>query len=137
LLIIGLVGPFGSGKSTVAKHLVEKGFFTVRLSQFIEEEIEKRKMGSIKDRKLLQDVGNELRKKYGSDILVKKALKRAMEQKISKLVVDGIRNVEELKYLKNQDPGYIFGIDADQKLRLLRLRKSKERIQLTKDEFIR
>lgn len=137
MLIIGLVGPFGGGKTSTAKYLVEKGFFNVRLSQFIEEEIEKRKLGSVKDRKLLQDVGNELRKVHGSDILAKKALKQAMDKKVSKLVIDGIRNVDELKLLKNQDPAYIFGIDADQKLRLLRLRESKERIQLTKEEFIK
>lgn len=136
MLIIGLVGTFGSGKTTAAKYLSGKGFFNVRLSRFIEEEIEKRNLGSIKDRKLLQDVGNELRKKFGSSILAERAVEYVKKNKASKIVVDGIRNVGEIEFLKRLDHCFIIGIDADFNLRFDRLKNMKARTLLTKEEFL-
>src|SRR3990167_1735093 len=107
LLTIGLVGPFGSGKSTLTKIIEEQGFSSVRLSQFIEEEIKKKNIQGDNKRKILQDVGNSLRKQYGADILTKKALELAVRNHASLLVIDGIRNVGEIEYLKKNSTCFI------------------------------
>lgn len=135
--IIGLVGPFGSGKTTVASFLEKKGFCRVRLSGFIEEEIIKRNLGSPKDRSILQDVGNELRKNFGNSVLAKRAVDFARSQKARKIVVDGIRNISEIKYLKKQGKCSILGITADLDSRYTRLKKSKSKNIISKKEFTR
>ncbi len=136
MLIIGLVGSFGSGKSTVAKYLKEKGFFSVRLSKIIEEEIIKNNLGSIKDRKTLQDVGNNLRKEFGANILMKRALAKAEKEGAKKNVIDGIRNVDEIKYAKKQGKAvYIIGVSADWNVRFKRQKERLDRKVLSTKEF--
>lgn len=135
--IIGLVGPFGSGKSTVAKVLERKGFFSVRLSQFIEEEIAKRNLKGHSRRKLLQDVGNALRKQYGPDVLSKKALEKAHKNGALKLVVDGIRNVAEIEYLNKHGKCFIVGVTSDVRTRYGRLQDLHGKQVSSFEEFVR
>lgn len=120
-IIIGIVGPFGSGKTTVAKYLVKKDFINIRLSSFLEEEAKKR-YGKI-DRKGLQDIGNEFRKKYGPFILAQWAIEKTCGK--DKIVIDGIRNLAEIKFLKNQADFSLFGVTADPKIRFRRLKENK------------
>lgn len=131
-IIVGLVGPFGSGKTTVAQYLNKKGFKSIKLSGFLEEEA-KKKFGKI-DRKGLQDIGNEFRKKYGPDILAKWAIEKAQDEK--KIVIDGIRNLVEIKFLKKQDDFFLLGIMAESKLRFERL-KGKNKGLKTFEDFLR
>jgi len=62
--VIGLTGTIGAGKKTV-KEIIQKKLtcYTVTLSDIIKAEIERRK-GTL-DRSTLQNMGNELRKRYG------------------------------------------------------------------------
>ena len=83
-LLIGLTGGFGSGKSTAASFFESKGFRKIILSLFLEEEARRRGIYKI-TRKILQDIGNEWRKKYGGGILAKKALEYLGE--VSKNIV--------------------------------------------------
>ena len=76
---IMLVGLFGSGKTTVAKYLTDHSFISIKLSSFLKEEAKKR-FGKI-DRQGLQDIGNEFRKKYGANILVKWAIEKAKNER--------------------------------------------------------
>lgn len=137
ILIVGLIGPFGSGKTTVSSHLEEKGFLSIRLSSFIEDEIINNNLGSPKDRKLLQDVGNNLRKKFGGNVLAARAIKLGLEKRSRKIVVDGIRNISELKFLKKKGRCFILGITADINSRYNRLKKLKSKKLISKHEFIR
>lgn len=137
LFVIGLVGPFGSGKSTVARMIERKGFFSVRLSQFIEEEIEKENIQGSNRRKLLQDIGNNLRKQHGADVLTKKALEAARSNHASRLVVDGIRNTAEIAYLKKHGVCFIFGVTSDAKVRYERLQRLGEKRFISFKEFVR
>ena len=55
--LIGITGAFGSGKTTAAQYLEDKGYTVVVLSKPLEEEAIKRKLPMT--RKTLQDIGNE------------------------------------------------------------------------------
>lgn len=130
LQIIAITGAFGSGKSTVATLLSSKGFEKIILSSFLEEELKKRGTKKI-TRKILQDLGNEWRERYGTGVLAKKALEYALREKKSKIVIDGIRNIGEIEEFKKKESFLLISILADRKVRFERLKKIKRRESLT------
>ena len=121
MIVIGLTGTLGSGKGVVKDILSKKlGYEVVTLSEIIKEELKKR--GKEVTRKNLQDMGNELRKRFGNDILVKLALKKC---KGKNLIIDGIRNVDEINHLRKKfgKKFLLIGIDAPLEIRFKRIRK--------------
>lgn len=133
-LTIGITGPFGSGKSTAAKFFESKGFYKVVLSYFLEDEAKKRGI-KIMTRKILQDIGNEWREKFGRGILAKKALEYFDKNKLEKVVIDGIRNIGEIEELGKGSNFLLLAILANRKIRFTRVQKKKEREKLTLDLF--
>lgn len=134
-LIIGITGAFGSGKSTAASFLEEKGFQKISLVWPLEEEVKRRGVRKI-TRKVLQDIGNQWRKKYGSSILAKKASALLQERKARKTVVEGIRNVGEIDELKKHGKLFVLvAIVSDRQVRFERLKKLKRRESLTWELF--
>lgn len=132
-IIIGLVGLPGAGKTTIARYLVKKGFFCIKLSSFLEAEA-KKQYGKI-NRQNLQDIGNEFRKKYGPSVLAQWAIKKIGNKQ--KIVIDGIRNLAEIKFLKQQGDFFLLGITADPKVRYKRLLKIKTKNLPNWEEFLR
>lgn len=130
--IIGITGAFGSGKSTAAAYLTKKGFKKIYLSSFLESEAKKRNLPLT--RKVLQDLGNEMREKFGSGILMQKALEETKTEE--KVVIDGLRNYEEIVELRKNAGTVILGIVADRKVRFERLKKLKRREKLTSTLFL-
>lgn len=128
--IIGITGPFGSGKTTAASFFETKGYKSISLSSFLEEEALRRKLPLT--RKALQDIGNELREKNGTGFLMKRALLRLKNE--DKIVIDGLRNLGELEVLKKEQ-GTLLAIVADRKIRFDRLKNLKRREHLTQSVF--
>lgn len=114
-IVIGLTGSLGSGKGVIADHLTLIGFNHLILSNRIREEILFRKQ--VVTRTLLQNVGNELRQVYGGAILAEKTA-----ETIAKLegnaVVDGVRNPDEIIFLRNTFGARIIGVDVPREMRL-------------------
>ena len=131
--LIGITGPFGSGKSTAASFFETKGYTKITLSSFLEEALLRE--GKEITRSNLQDLGNLWRKKEGSGVLAKKALEHISENKIEKAVIDGIRNLGEVEELKKTNGFVLLGILADRKIRFERIKRMKNREDLTKDLF--
>lgn len=77
-MLIGLTGYLSSGKDTVAEYLVNKSFNHYSLSDEIRAVLKKRNILSTRDSQF--KLGNELRKKYGSDYLAFVALKKAVKR---------------------------------------------------------
>lgn len=84
------------------------------------------------NRRTLQDIGNEWREKYGTGILIQKALSDLKNQ--NRIVIDGIRNLGEVEILK-RNGGVLLAIVADRNVRFERLRILKRREKLTKKLF--
>lgn len=113
--IFGLVGPIASGKQVLADFLKERGFRYISLSDEVREEALNRKLAT--KRENLQNVGNSLRREFGLDILAVRALAK-IDPETKLLVVDSIRNVGEISYLRRHLPIKIIGIDAPAEIRL-------------------
>jgi len=133
-LIIGVTGAFGSGKSTAADFFESRGFKKIILSSFLEEETVKRGFKKI-TRKILQDIGNEWRKKYGAGILARKAIALLKKEEVEKAVIDGIRNVGEIDEFRKHNRFPLLATIADRKVRFDRLAKLKRRESLTWELF--
>lgn len=123
-IVIGLVGPIASGKGTISEYLQSLGFEYFSLSNVVREETTAR--GLEMTRENLQDVGNELRETFGGAVLVHR-----LEERIRKadfVVIDGIRNPEEIYAIKNNFGGKIVAISAFKNRRVERyLERAKVR----------
>lgn len=134
LLIIGITGAFGSGKSTAADFLKSFGFTGISLAQFLEEEL--RNQGEKKiTRKLLQDLGNEWRERYGAEILAKKALALISEKGMQKVVIEGFRNISEISEFRKQRNFKLIGVVVNRRIRFERLKKINRREKLNWELF--
>jgi len=134
-ILIGLTGSLCSGKGTIAKHLIDLGFHHQVLSDRIREEIRSR--GQEITRTLLQDVGNELRNTHGGAVLAERTAQLLIGVE-GNIVIDGVRNPDEIIYLRNILGGNIIGVDAPREKRLeWYLARAKERGEdgTTAEEF--
>ncbi len=125
--VIGITGTIASGKDTVKKILQSKfNCYTVSLSSIIRAELEKKKNTNF-SRKNLQDLGNELRRKYGGKILAMLAVEYLQKDK-EVIIVDGIRNPGEIDFLREKfkDKFVLIGVDAPAEIRFERIRKRND-----------
>ena len=124
-LVVGLVGPLGSGKTTVAEYLVSQGYFSLRFSQPIDKEIEKR--GAARTRQTQQDIGDEFRKKSGPDYISKLLIEEInLDNKEEKFVVEGFRNPAEVAPFRKLKKFILVGLNADPIVRFERLAKRNQ-----------
>lgn len=135
--VIGLTGTIGSGKE-VAKEFLMKRFncYYVTLSNIILTKFEKE--SGILTRKTLQDMGNELRKKYGSHILAMLAVEYLPKDK-EVIIIDGIRNPGEIEYLRKKfgKDFKLIAIDASPEIRFERiLKRNQKGDPKTWEEFV-
>ncbi|MEM5766155.1 MAG: AAA family ATPase [Candidatus Aenigmatarchaeota archaeon] len=132
--VIGITGTIGSGKEVV-KEILIKNFscYSVSLSSVIQSQLKNKA-----DRKTLQDMGNELRKKYGSFILAKLATDYLQRDK-EMIIVYGIRNPGEVDYLRKTfgNKFFLIAVDAPRELRWERIKNmAREGDPKAWDEFV-
>lgn len=137
--IIGITGTLASGKTSVKDFFLSHfSSYFISLSDIIKEEVLKE--GREVKRETLIEKGNELRKKYGNQILVEVAI-LTLPQNLEKelIIIDGIRNPGEVAYLKEKfgKDFILIGVDAPRELRLKRLmERGKEGDPKSFEEFI-
>lgn len=118
--ILGLVADISAGKDTAARYLAEKhGFERHTLSDILRAEARVRKLTPTREN--LVKIVKELRKKEGIHALIRRAIKKSKKDKI---VIVGIREKEEIDYLKEKFPGKvkILRLTADPKIRFERIK---------------
>lgn len=148
--IIGIVGPFACGKGVVTDYLIKKyGYTSFSLSSIVHEEVKKRGIKSY-DRTILQNIGDELRKKEGEGVLARRAIEQLIvnSQQLTaeslklkakknqlrttyyelrtKIIIEGIRNPGEIHYLRSIPGFFLIAVDANQKLRFQRMLARKK-----------
>ncbi|MBN2052446.1 AAA family ATPase [Candidatus Woesearchaeota archaeon] len=135
-LIIGLTSFLGAGKTSVGDYLVQKkGFVFYSLSDVIREEITKK--GQEITREKLQLTGNDLRRKFGNNILARRVLEKiGHSKKKNHYVVDSIRNPAEVEALRKNKGFALWFIDAPIELRFERVRqRQREKDPITFNDF--
>lgn len=118
-MIIGITGTDGAGKGTVVDYLVAHHNFTHYSSRdFIMEEIHRLDLPT--DRSQLRITANNLREQYGNDVVVRKAFEKAQTEVKDTVVIESIRTLAEVEYLKSNG-GLLLAIDAAPEVRYARV----------------
>lgn len=134
-MIIGITGTDGAGKGTVVDYLVtQKKFKHYSARSLIIKEIEVRSLPV--DREHMRLVGNDLRREFGNDFIVKKGLEAAASDGVSNAVIESLRAMAEVETLK-ANQGVLLAVDAEQKLRYERIvDRQSESDRVTYEEFV-
>jgi len=116
--IIAFTGMPASGKSEAVQLAKDKGIPVIRMGDMVWEET--KRQGKPLDDKNVGDVAHSMREKNGMDIWAKRTVEKIRSlKKPPLLVIDGVRNMEEIEYFK-QELGMdflIIAIDAPDELR--------------------
>ena len=119
--IIGVVGQIASGKGILVNYLTRHlGFTSFSLSSIVHAELKKKEVDEF-TRQTLQDMGDELRRRYNDNILARRLNKAIKEQKKCHVVVEGIRNPAEIEFFKKNRNFILIGVKAKRELRFERL----------------
>lgn len=121
-VVIGVTGFIGAGKDTFANYLVKKkGFVHYSLSDILREEARKKSIDITREN--LQRFANELRAKFGNNILARKVVEKIMKEKQKKnYVITSIRNKAEIETLKTLENFFLVFIEAPLRLRFERIK---------------
>jgi dephospho-CoA kinase len=124
-LVIAVSGTLCSGKGLVAKILKSRGCDIDTFSSVVKNELYSRRIEITRTN--LQDEGNRLRKEFGGQVLAERLLAK-YERSTKPLVIDGLRNIGELEYLKKHSNCILIGVDAPLEFRweLTQKRKSEK-----------
>ncbi len=130
MIIIGVVGQIAAGKGILVKYLTERlDFVSFSLSSILHDAIKKKNIREF-TRQTLQDMGDELRRKYGDDILAKKVIeqmknlpagRQGEKFKMKNYMIEEIRNPGEIEFLKKNTNFILIGVKAKRELRFKRL----------------
>ena len=107
MIVIGLTGLGGSGKTTVAKYLKDNyGYEFLTLSDIIKEEIAHRGLEggkSLEEQKFYQSkFGDEWRKETSKkEIVAIKMIEKVKSLKLEKVVIDGFRSPAEVELFRS------------------------------------
>ena len=119
MVVIGITGTIGAGKGTVVEYLVDrKNFKHFSARGFLTEEIERRGLENNRDNMVA--VANELREKNSPSFVADELLKRALESG-ENCVLESLRTVGEIEYLRKKGNFTLLAVDADPKIRYQRI----------------
>lgn len=123
--IIGLVGEIAAGKGTVVKHLRDKhGASSHRYSTPLRDVLNRLHLEI--NRKNMQDLFIILHERFGSDLLAKIISEDVENDESGIIVVEGIRTLSDIGYLR-KIPGFkLIYLIADTRTRHGRLKERNE-----------
>jgi dephospho-CoA kinase len=113
--LIGLTGTNGAGKGEAAAFFMARGYAYASLSDILREELRERGLEVTRDS--LIRIGNELRERFGPDVLAR----RTMAKVAGPTVIDSIRNTREVATLRAQGDFVLLALDAPIEVRFGRV----------------
>jgi len=138
MLIVLLVGMPGAGKEEFVKIAKEQGYKVMRMGDVVREFVSSQGL-ELKD-EIVGGIANSERKKHGIDIWAKRTLERIRGKDAKKIVIDGIRCIEEVEVFKKElgENAVLVGIFAPRKIRYERILKRKREDDISNwDDFVR
>ena len=118
MLVIGITGTLGAGKGTVVEMMQQKGFVHYSARNYLRQRVEQ--LGLKPDRDTFTFVANSLREKEGGDFIAKGLLAEALKDGRN-CIIESIRNVKEVEYLRKNCNFVLLCVDADIKVRYERI----------------
>jgi dephospho-CoA kinase len=107
-----------SGKSEAVQLAKDKGIPVVRMGDLVWEET--KRQGKPLDDKNVGSVATSMRKKHGMDVWARRTVEKIhFLKKAPHLVIDGVRNMEEIEYFKKElgSDFFVVAVDAPDELR--------------------
>ena len=115
--VIAFAGMPCSGKSEAVEIADELDIPVIRMGDMVWDEV--RKQGLTLDEKNVGAIADQMRKSKGMDIWAKRTLNKISKEKTDQIIIDGIRNIEEIDtFKKNLGKDFlIIAITASDKTR--------------------
>ncbi|MCK4554819.1 AAA family ATPase [Candidatus Parcubacteria bacterium] len=133
-IIVGLVGEIASGKGTIAEYLEKKySASTYKFSSILRDVLIRLHIEI--SRKNMQNLSTILRQNFGEDLLARIIAEDVKKDGNKIIVVDGIRRMADIKYLKEIAGFKLIKITADSKIRYERLIERTENQGDTKKTY--
>lgn len=135
MIIVGITGMPGAGKSTAALALAARGWRRVIMGDVIREETRKR--GLEPDAKNTGEVMIQLRKELGEAAVAELCVKAIHESGSNRVVVDGIRSMAEVETFQKSAKVLIVAIHASRGRRYgLLMERARKDAPLSYDMFL-
>lgn len=124
-IILGIAGEIASGKGTVAKHIEEKHTGSShRFSTALRDVA--RRMHLEESRENLQKISTIFRANFNDDILSMVVCHDVEVDTHQVMAIDGVRRMEDIKYLKNLEGFKLIYIEANMDIRYHRIVNRRE-----------
>lgn len=119
-IILGLVGQIAAGKEVTKKYIALKyNAKDCKFSTILRDVLNR--VDVPVSRENLQKISTVLRSNFGEDLLAKSIAVDASKLDADIVVIDGVRRMADIKYLKELPNFYLIKIEADVKIRYERL----------------
>lgn len=119
MITVGITGSLGAGKSTVARHLKDRGLAHYSARDFIIAEIERRGLPVSHDTTV--SIGNDLRERFGPDYVIRSLHEQALSNGRN-AVIESVRVVGEVEYLRTDNGFFLLCVDAEPRVRYERIK---------------
>lgn len=124
-LILGIAGEMGSGKGTIAKHLQQEKKGSVhRFSTILRDVLDRVYLEQSRDN--MQMLSTIMRKNFGEDLLAKAIYHDTYKDGNDIVVVDGVRRMDDILFLRDLMNFKLVYVDADIQNRYERISKRGE-----------
>lgn len=138
-LILGVTGEMGSGKGVIAKHVaLEYSGGTHKFSTMLRDLL--KRMYIEESRENIAKLSKMLRQNFGEEVFANTMYHETQNDKHEIVVIDGIRRIADITYLKQLENFKLIYVDADLETRYQRVvdrGENENDAQKTMEEFKR
>lgn len=126
-IVLGIAGEIAAGKGTAAKYLIDKyGASTHRFSTALRDVAQR--MYLEESRENLQRISTLMRENFSTDILSRVIYKDVVNDSNSMIVIDGVRRMDDIEFLKRIPEFKLVYIKTDIKNRYDRIILREENV---------
>lgn len=124
-LILGIAGEMGSGKGTIAKHVVEERHGKAhRFSTMLRDVMDRLYIEQTREN--ISKLSTTLRENFGEDLMANVMLREVEHDEHDIIVVDGVRRMDDIQHLQKLSHFKFIYVDANLETRYERLKKRGE-----------
>jgi dephospho-CoA kinase len=133
-IILGIAGEMGSGKGTIAKHIVEEHKGNAhRFSTILRDILDRVSLEQSRDN--IQTLSTILRKNFGEDVMAKSMYHDVQKDEHNVVLIDGVRRMADIVYLRELPIFKLIYVEADIENRYERILKRGENSDDAKKSF--